>query len=188
MDLGHYKWYSEPTRCLMIMVEGAQIRLKDLFESIKKYDEIFTENDERMKGMEQKIVKLEDLLIGVGQNVKNISHNMDYLMKKATDQGQSSPGVHKDENGTGKGRGDFYTPPHARNQNNGGGQVNLQTNNHSVRLKFPEFTGENPLSWIRKANRFFQIMPMGEVAKVYHSGYYMTEVADVWYMEYVEGK
>lgn len=29
---------------------------------------------------------------------------------------------------------------------------------------------------------------MEEGRKVYHAGYYMTEVADTWYMEYIEGK
>lgn len=29
---------------------------------------------------------------------------------------------------------------------------------------------------------------MGEIFKVYHSGYYMMDIADVWYKEYVEGK
>lgn len=168
-------------------VQGAQTRLKDLFEAIKKHEEVFAENDVRMEGMDQKIEKLEDILIGVGQNVKNISQNMEYLMQKVVGTDQGPSGSNREENGSGKGRNEYYTPPHMRNQNTGG-QTNLQANNHTVRLKFPEFNGENPQGWIRKANRFFQIMPMGEAAKVYHSGYYMLGVADVWYMEYVEGK
>lgn len=119
--------------------------------------------------------------------MKNISQNIEYLMKKAMDPGQDTFDSTKDEN---KGRGELYTPPHARNQNQGQlnqnyGQVNLQANNHMVRLKFPEFNGENPQSWIWKPNRFFQIMLMNEVA---NSGYYMIDVADVLYMEYIEGK
>lgn len=58
--------------------------------------------------------------------------------------------------------------------------MNFQANNYTLRLKFPEFNDENPQSWIRKVNRFSQIISMGEIAKVYHSGYYMVDVAGVW--------
>lgn len=115
---------------------------------------------------------------------------MGYLMKKSMDPNQGTSDSVKDE---AKEREERYTPPHARNQNEGQmnqnhGQLNLQANNHMVKLKFLEFNGENPQNRIAKANRFFQIRHMGKIAKMYHSCYYMMDSADVWYMEYVEGK
>lgn len=47
-------------------------------------------------------------------------------MKKAMDPGQGTSDSGRQENGSDKGRGEIYTPPHARNQNNA--QVNIQAN------------------------------------------------------------
>lgn len=52
--------------------------------------------------MGKKIEDLKDILIGVGQNVKNISKNMGYLIKKAMDSSQGTSGVRKEENGSEK--------------------------------------------------------------------------------------
>lgn len=82
-----------------------------------------------------------------------------------------------------------YTPPH-QPQTQGSPVVSQGTviQNPSMRLEFPEFHGEDPRSLLRRANRYFQIHLMDELAKVNHASYYMMGSADLWYYEYVEGK
>lgn len=168
--------------------------MKDLYEASQKHEKSISENGARMDGFERKLKTIEELVTDVGLGMKNITQNIEYLMKKTMDQESGPPGNNRDkgqmdESGSSEGRSNVYTPPHMRaqfyNQNT---THNLQNNNHTVRLKFPEFNGEGPQNWIRKANRFFQIIPMEERAKVHHAGYYMIDVADTWFMEYVEGK
>lgn len=55
------------------MVERVQTRMKDSYGSIKKHEKVFPNNETRFKSMGKKIDNLEDILVGVGQNVKNIS-------------------------------------------------------------------------------------------------------------------
>ena len=63
-------------------------------------------------------------------------------------------------------------------------QIQLPT----FRLEFPEFNGENPRSWIRKANKYFQVHMIEEVHKIMHASYYLVGAADLWFGEYIEGR
>lgn len=80
-----------------------------------------------------------------------------------------------------------YTPPHNRLAQSSQHQA-VTGFNRATRLEFPKFSGDDPRSWMRRANRYFQNNPMDDLAKVNHAAYFMTGVADLWFYEYIEGK
>lgn len=158
--------------------------MKDLYESVKQHEQKFATNEEALKNFDQ-------TLQGVSHNLAKITQNMEYLMRKINEPTSSSGNRDKSvmvESGSGitKERSGVYTPPPLRGQYNA--PMNHNNNYQATKLSFLEFNGENPQHWIRRANRFFQLIPMEECRKVYHAGYYMVDVADTWYMEYIEGR
>lgn len=67
-------------------------------------------------------------------------------------------------------------------------QGNLQNSGSKMhRVEFPKFFGENPMQWIRKCNKYFQMNYMSETEKIDTAAMYMEGRADLWYLEYVEG-
>lgn len=72
--------------------------MKDLYKASQKHEKLFAENGVFMDGFEKKLEKIEGLMVDVGHSMKNITENMDYLMRKVTDHGPGSS-----ENNRGKG-------------------------------------------------------------------------------------
>lgn len=156
-----------------------------MYESIKQHEQKFASNEETLKNLDQ-------TLQGVSHNLTQLSQNMEYLMRKATETViiDKEKGILEESNlGVMRERSGVYTPPPLRGMNQTPTNPNNHGSNYQVtKLTFPEFNGENPQHWVRRANRFFQLIPMEEGRKVYHAGYYMVGVTDTWYMEYIEGR
>ncbi|XP_026399605.1 uncharacterized protein LOC113295486 [Papaver somniferum] len=65
---------------------------------------------------------------------------------------------------------------------------NQFSNTHKPKLKFPKFDGNNPRSWIRKYNKFFQLYLMDEDQKVMVAYIDLEGKEDVWYQDYQVGR
>ena len=50
-----------------------------------------------------------------------------------------------------------------------------------LRLQFPTFFGEDPISWLNRANLFFKSQDMSSKEKVEHSAYYLEGKASHWW-------
>ncbi|KAL2526007.1 Uncharacterized protein Adt_11061 [Abeliophyllum distichum] len=69
-----------------------------------------------------------------------------------------------------------------------GGERRMNRGPHDVRLNtklpkidFPQFGGENPTEWVRKANKYFQIHQIPEEMKLEIAVMYLKGRADVWF-------
>ncbi|KAG8385566.1 hypothetical protein BUALT_Bualt03G0058500 [Buddleja alternifolia] len=84
-------------------------------------------------------------------------------------------------------KGSTSRPGQHRNVN-GGFESGSPMANHSLpRLEFPRFDGDNPRAWIKKCNRYFQILStIAEEHKVPLASIYMEGKAEMWYQGYME--
>lgn len=57
------------------------------------------------------------------------------------------------------------------------------------KVEFPHFDGDNPRAWIRKCNRYFQVIStIGEDQKVPLASVHLEGRAELWYQGYIEGR
>ncbi|XP_026459345.1 uncharacterized protein LOC113360006 [Papaver somniferum] len=56
------------------------------------------------------------------------------------------------------------------------------------KLDFPRFSGDNPRSWIRKCERFFQIHSTSDEQKTEIASLYLDGKADSWFLDFLTGK
>lgn len=164
--------------------------MKDLFETQQKFEDKFTLITSRLDGAETNMGILTSKLTGVDANVAALTQKFDAFLKLHMESAKGKEQAHQGESSTTQTpfRGDFYSPPYQR-----GPQQQFhhhQQHDHfsrPARMEFPEFSGD-PRLWIRRANRYFSFHPTDELSKVKFASYYMVGQADLWFMEYVEGK
>ena len=53
----------------------------------------------------------------------------------------------------------------------------------AVRLEFPRFKGENPSSWVYKANQFFHLYNTPVNQKILLASYHMEDEALIWFQD-----
>lgn len=75
-----------------------------------------------------------------------------------------------------KQRGDVYTSPPLRQQTPPNQQMQLPT----YRLEFSKFSGDNPICWLRKSNKYFSIHQIEDFYEVSHASYYFSALVDLW--------
>ncbi|KAG8377338.1 hypothetical protein BUALT_Bualt08G0022800 [Buddleja alternifolia] len=57
------------------------------------------------------------------------------------------------------------------------------------KMEFPRFDGDNPMSWVRHCNRYFQIISsISEEHKVPLAAMHLEGRAELWYQGSMEGK
>ncbi|GAB2209844.1 hypothetical protein Droror1_Dr00027069, partial [Drosera rotundifolia] len=54
------------------------------------------------------------------------------------------------------------------------------------RLDFPPFDGTNVVSWVRRVEKYFEVINVEEVRKVKFDAIYFTEDAEVWFYGHLE--
>ena len=53
----------------------------------------------------------------------------------------------------------------------------------AVRLEFPRFKGENPSSWVYKANQYFHLYNTPVNQKILLASYHMEDEALIWFQD-----
>lgn len=56
----------------------------------------------------------------------------------------------------------------------------------NFKIEFPRFNGNDPRSWIRKCNKFFNFNSMLDESKVFLAQIYLDDKVDQWFQGYQE--
>lgn len=69
-------------------------------------------------------------------------------------------------------------------------QAEAQASHHSrnSKFEFSKFNGKNPRKWLRKYNKYFLFNPMPDYEKILCAAMHMEDLADSWYLDYIEGR
>ena len=52
-----------------------------------------------------------------------------------------------------------------------------------MKLEFPKFRGENPLGWVYKAQKFFQLYSIPLNQRIFLDSYHMEDETLVWFQD-----
>lgn len=156
-----------------------ETRMKDLFETQKQHDEELSEIKSDMEEMSKKVGSVD-------QNISVLMKQMEHMLQfQQATMSKEKEKMAMDESAGQRSKAGTYTIPPMRQQTSHQPQYQQLP---TYRLEFPEFAGENPRSWIHKANRYFSVHQIEEGNRVMHASYYLVGSADLWFCEYVEGR
>ncbi|KAL0406424.1 UNVERIFIED_CONTAM: hypothetical protein Slati_3956300 [Sesamum latifolium] len=75
---------------------------------------------------------------------------------------------------------------HQATRNEGTSETTVGNYNALNRMIFPHFDGENAIIWVRKCNRYFQMISIPEDQKVPFASIYFEGKVELWYQGYTE--
>ncbi|KAL0446471.1 UNVERIFIED_CONTAM: hypothetical protein Slati_1775000 [Sesamum latifolium] len=172
------------------MADGT--RLKELQEFQRKTELILVDEKAKRQASEEqlhsRLDQISEVQDGLQSSVMGLEHSMGEMQQQLKSIAEQLQSYNRNKSILGEGltasiergsssRVTAIQPAHEENANQ---------HNAIHRMEFPLFNGEEARTWIRRCNRYFQMIPIPEDQKVPPASVYMQGRAELWFPGHLE--